>query len=53
MKVELEGGEYDYNCGNASACRFYGVFDDITRTVIERLSGVTFAREENEPKSFS
>lgn len=43
------GGDYDCNCGNASACRFYGVFDEVTRTVIERLSRVTF----EEPKSFT
>lgn len=39
------GDEYDCNCGNTSACRFYGVFDEVTRMVINRLNQVTFAPE--------
>ena len=36
-------GEYDCSCSAVMGCPFHTVFDDVTRTVIEKLDAVTFA----------
>ena len=36
-------GEYDCSCSAVMGCPFHTVFDDVTKTVIEKLDAVTFA----------
>ncbi len=35
-------GDYDCSCSSVTACPFYNVFDDITRTVIAKMDAITF-----------